>query len=78
MDDMHQKGRDNKAQGEAQHLAKLTASAVTQIRIERAKTPPTPLKELASRYGVSMVAVSWAANGKTWKHVPFPSTPGAD
>jgi hypothetical protein len=71
-DDKIKKGRGRWIQGEKQHLAKLTAKAVTQIRKERKKTPPTPLKTLAERYGTSLVAVSYAAIGKTWKQVPEP------
>jgi len=69
MDDMHQKERGHKARGERQHLAKLTEAAVRDIRAARAKSPPTPLKELAERHGVSLVAVSMVALGKTWMHV---------
>jgi len=69
MDDMYQKKRGRKAHGSEQHLAKLTEEDVRTIRHERAKTPATPLKELAERFGVSLVAVSLVARGVTWKHV---------
>lgn len=68
-DDMMQKKRGRKARGSEQHLAKLTEEGVRVIRQERAQTPPTPLKELAERFGVSLVAVSLVARGVTWKHV---------
>lgn len=71
-DDMKKKGRERKAHGEEQHLAKLTEKAVRQIRKERTIDPPTSLQTLANRYGVSRVAVSFAATGKTWKHVDEP------
>ena len=76
-EDMKQKGRERKAHGEEQHLAKLTARKVRQIRKERKKTLPTPLKRLAKRHDVSMVAVSWAATGKTWAHVSEPPVKAA-
>jgi hypothetical protein len=68
-DDKLEKGRGRWAHGEAQHLAKLTEDAVRQIRKERNCPDPTPLKDLAARYNVSLVAISWAALGRTWKHV---------
>lgn len=68
-DDKLKKERGSWARGEAQHLAKLTEDAVRVIRAERAQTPPTELKALAARFGVSLVAVSMVALGKTWKHV---------
>lgn len=68
-DDMYRKDRAVKACGERQHLAKLTEEAVRVIRAERNQNPPTPLKELAERFQTSLVAVSYAATGKTWKHL---------
>lgn len=68
-DDKMEKERGRWVNGERQHLAKLTEDAVRTIRQERAKDPPTPLEELAARFSVSLVAVSWAATGKTWKHI---------
>jgi len=67
--DMIAKGRGRKAHGETHPKAKLTADAVRTIRRERAALPPTPLKTLADRYGVSLVAVSRVALGKSWHHV---------
>jgi hypothetical protein len=72
MRDMYQKNRGNKAHGEDQYLAKLTDKAVTLIRQARKQVPPVPLKELATHFGVTLVAVSWAAIGRTWKHVSEP------
>ena len=76
-DDKQQKGRGRWVHGEKQHLAKLTEAAVRTIRDARRKSPPTPLEELATRFGVTLVAVSFAATGKTWKHItgcdPVPS-----
>lgn len=69
VDDMYAKDRGHKACGVDQHLAKLDDAAVRAIRIERARTPPTPLKDLAARFGVSLVAISLVARGRTWKHV---------
>lgn len=67
--DMHAKGRARKARGEDAPTAKLTPDAVRDIRAARSQTPPVPLKTLAARYGVSLVAVSKVARGKDWKHV---------
>jgi hypothetical protein len=68
-DDKREKGRGRWAHGEAQHLAKLTEESVRAIRQARTQQPPVPLKDLARRYHVSLVAVSCVALGKTWKHV---------
>lgn len=78
MDDKYRKGRGHHARGERAAKAKLTETAVLDIRAERAKTPPTPLKELAARHGVSLVAVSYAAAGKTWAHVQPVTAPRRD
>jgi hypothetical protein len=69
MDDMYEKKRDNHARGEQQHLAKITEADVRVIRAERAKNPPTPIKELAARYDVTTPSISYIALRKTWKHV---------
>lgn len=69
VDDMRTKGRGRKARGREQHLAKLDESAVRAIRRARERTPPVPLKNLAEKYGVSLVAVSLVARRKTWRHV---------
>jgi hypothetical protein len=53
--------------GEASPRAKLTDDAVRKIRAERARG--VPLKVLAARYGVSIFAVSRAANRQLWTHV---------
>lgn len=68
-DDKMQKERGEWLRGEKQHLSKLTAQKVRQIRRERTKDPPTPIQVLADRYGVSTPTISYAAMGKTWKHV---------
>ena len=78
-DDKIQKGRGRWVNATAQHLAKLNDEAVREIRKARAQIPQVSLKELAKKFNVSLVAVSWAAIGKTWKHLtdapPVPSTP---
>ena len=60
-------GRTAHQDGEANHLAKLTAAAVRSIRAER--QAGTPLLILAKRYGVSFQTVSKAARGNTWQSV---------
>ncbi len=50
--------------GEKNHLAKLTAEAVRQIRGSILSGVA-----LANRYGVSAATISEARSGKTWRHV---------
>ncbi len=76
-DDKYEKGRGQHARGEVQHLAKLTEERVRIIRRERASDPPTPIAELAKRFGVTTPAVSFAASGHTWKHVDEPFVPSS-
>ena len=60
--DRQAKGRQ--ANGERQHLAKLTASDVIAIRASGKL-----LRELAAEYGVSIATVSHVKRGDTWKHI---------
>ena len=57
------------AVGEKQHLAKLTAEKVMDIR-QRYRAGNIILKELADEYGVTLQAVHYAIQRKTWKHIP--------
>lgn len=59
--------------GEAQHLAKLTAALVTEIR--RAWTGGESMTSLAKRYDVNRRTIANVCSGETWRHVPFPRWP---
>lgn len=61
-------GRDLHARGEKQHLAKLTAPAVLEMR--RLRASGAKLRELSERFGVSQVQVSNIVRGKHWAHLP--------
>lgn len=61
-------GRENTARGERQHLAKLTAPAVLEMR--RMRASGAKLREIASRFGVTETQVSNIVRGKHWAHVP--------
>ena len=50
--------------GERHHSAKLTIDQVREIRAS-----PPPLREIAERFGVSIVAVWRIRKRQTWKHV---------
>lgn len=65
MADMVAKGRNRR--GERQHMAKLTARDVREIRvaIEQGETH----EAIAARYGVCRANVSQIACGNIWKHV---------
>ena len=52
--------------GEKHKHAKLTEADVIEIRRLR---PGVPLKELATRYGVAISAISRIANGVRWGHI---------
>lgn len=70
--DMEAKGRSNRSglragstfRGEAHGGARLTEEAVRDIRASS-----EPLRVLAERYGVKLMAVSRARAGKSWTHV---------
>jgi hypothetical protein len=75
MDDMHQKGRNFErtkpelhARGERQHLAKLTAKKVQEIR-NRITGKRGERAALAREFGVSKSAITSLLNGETWQHV---------
>lgn len=51
--------------------AKLTDELVVQARKEYA-AGNVGFRKLASKYGVSMPAITWAITGKQWSHVPGP------
>jgi hypothetical protein len=61
-DDMKQKGRQKK--GSLLPQSKLTETDVMNIR-----QSPLTQKELGNMYGVSQATISFAKNGKRWKHV---------
>jgi DNA invertase Pin-like site-specific DNA recombinase len=49
-------------------VTKLTSEKVRQIRLLRA-TEVTSYRKLAIKFGVSQLAVYYAALGRTWRHV---------
>ena len=65
VDDMHARGRANKAVGEAASKAKLTADQVLSIRA-RAKESCT---DLAKEFGVSHTAILCIWHRKVWTHI---------
>ncbi len=64
-DDCHRKGRNRSAVGEKQHLSKLTASNVLEIRT----SPYCTLEKLGDKYGVTKSTIGRVLSRKTWKHV---------
>jgi len=64
--DKQERGRQ--ARGEGIATAKLTEADVREIR-SLAQTET--FRSLAARFGVSDRAVSYAASGKRWRHVPL-------
>lgn len=72
MSDMVQRGRSNT--GERNPRARLTASDVVKIREMHASGRFT-LRRLADMFGVHLATIGYAVNGKTWKHLPQPTTP---
>lgn len=66
--DMIRKGRGNKARGEAQHSAKLSAKDVRKIRKLRAAGVRG--RVVAERFGVTVNNVSRITLHQTWRHVP--------
>jgi hypothetical protein len=65
--DMIAKGRMRKAHGEGHADAKLTETAIREIRA--AKPSYGYRKRLALKFGVSVGAIHHARKGKTWKHL---------
>ena len=65
VEDCHRKGRNNSLKGERQHLAKLTADIVIEIRASSGST----LEELGHKYGVTKSTIGRVLSRKTWKHV---------
>lgn len=68
--DMFNKGRENKAKGEAHGKAKLTAEQVSEIR--RRYVPGKyghGAHALAKEFGVSKPTIQNILKGETWKHV---------
>lgn len=61
--------RQGYARGERQGFAKLTATAVRELRMHGPNPPHGWQTEIANRYGVSQASVWYALKGKTWKHV---------
>ena len=53
--------------GEKQHLAKLTAEIVREMR--KIRNEGMTLKAIADRYSVTKGCVHWVIMRKTWKHV---------
>lgn len=75
MRDMHRKGRsvsqvkpELHARGERQHLAKLTADQVLEIRHLRS-VEHLGLSQIGDQFGVTKSAVWAIVNGRTWRHV---------
>lgn len=62
---MVQKGRQSR--GERQHCAKLTDTAVRDIRLFAASGRPQ--KEIAAEFGITRANVSLIVAGRTWRHV---------
>lgn len=60
--------RSNKPKGEAQHKARLSASNVLDIRAEYASGLVTQ-EALSRAYGVSLSAIHFAINRRSWKHI---------
>lgn len=65
MADRDERGRN--AHGERQHLARLTADLVRQMRAVHATGVGTP--ELGRRFGVHTSTAHAAVTRKTWRHV---------
>lgn len=67
--DMVRKGRrvSRCVRGEAQHLAKLTANDIPEIKSLYANGATQA--EIGKRYGVGQNNISWILRGKGWAHV---------
>lgn len=66
--DMLQKGRGNKARGEAAGRAKLTADQVREIRRKYAAGGYS-LRGLSREYGVAAYSIREIVNGRYWRHI---------
>lgn len=66
--DSMERGRRSVMKGEGKPNAKLTESAVREIR-QRFATRTVAILDLAAEYGVSGGTISSAVYGKTWRHV---------
>lgn len=69
MQDMYGKGRSRHVRGERVARAKLTASAVAEIKGCRLGDL-SERRRLAAKYGVSEGAIEDIRDGKTWRHIP--------
>jgi hypothetical protein len=58
----------HRSMGERQHMAKLAAVSVRDIRCSYAEGGCS-FRDLARRHGVSIGAIQGVLSGKTWKHV---------
>jgi DNA-binding transcriptional regulator YiaG len=63
-------GKGRNSRGEHHPGAKLKPAGVVEIRRLR-NDLHLPLKEIASRFGVTDSLVSHIATGKIWKHIPL-------
>ena len=63
--DRDRKGRGRVALGERQHLAKMNAAMVAEIR----QSNGVSLAKLAAKYGVNKTTIGRIISRKTWKHV---------
>ena len=70
--DMIERGR--MPRGSQRGHAKLTESAVRQLRDEYAADPALSCRALGERYGISMQTAYDVAAGRTWTHVGGPIT----
>ena len=68
MTDKKNKGRGNAPKGEKQHMCKLTAKQVLEIRAKYAKGGTT-YKVLGIEYGVFDAVIGNIIRRKTWKHI---------
>lgn len=66
--DMTAKGRNRKALGERQHLARLTESLVLDLRAKH-KSGAYTHRELAEYYDISIGTVRQVIHRRTWKHI---------
>lgn len=73
-DDMWEKGRARPLVGEARPNAALTEEAVRGMRALPRPVPMAKRREIAKTYGVRLVTVEHALYGRTWRHLPMPST----
>lgn len=68
MRDMLAKGRGNKAKGERNCFAKLTAEVVTNVRGDFANK--VPVKEIVEKHGIGRSNIYMILNRQTWRHIP--------